>query len=69
MATNGDALGLLRPAEFCALERRLVASMTMRKKRNVQMGPVQQLKIRLLEHVEGTRRLWREFLSRRPRPA
>jgi chorismate synthase len=23
----------------------------------------------LLEHVEGTRRLWREFLSRRPRPA
>ena len=25
----------------------------MRKKRNVQMGPVQQLKIRLLEHVEA----------------
>ena len=23
----------------------------------------------LLEHLEGTRRLWREFLSRRPRPA
>ena len=23
----------------------------------------------LLEHVEGTRRLWRELLSRRPRPA
>jgi hypothetical protein len=27
--------------------------MTMRKKRNVQMGPVQQLKVRLLEHVEA----------------
>jgi hypothetical protein len=27
--------------------------MTMRKKRNVQMGPVQQLKLRLLEHVEA----------------
>jgi hypothetical protein len=27
--------------------------MTMRKKRNVQMGPVQQLKLRLLQHVEA----------------
>jgi hypothetical protein len=43
----------LRPAEFCALERQLVAGMAMRKKRNVQMGPVQQLKIRLLEQVEA----------------
>jgi hypothetical protein len=43
----------LRPAEFCALERRLVAGMAMRKKRNVQMGPVQQLKIQLLEQVEA----------------
>jgi hypothetical protein len=25
----------------------------MRKKRNVQMGPVQQLKVRLLQHVEA----------------
>jgi hypothetical protein len=23
----------------------------------------------LLEHLEATRRLWREFLARRPRPA
>lgn len=43
----------LRPAEFCALERQLVAGMAMRKKRNVQMGPVQQLKIQLLEQVEA----------------
>jgi hypothetical protein len=41
----------LRPAEFCALERQLVASMAMRKKRNVQMAPMQQLKLQLLEHV------------------
>ena len=43
----------LRPAEFCALERQLVAGMAMRKKRNVQMGPVQQLKFQLLEQVEA----------------
>ena len=43
----------LRPAEFCALQRQLIASMTMRKKRNVQMGPVQELKLQLLEHVEA----------------
>ena len=47
-----DRLGLLRPAEFCALERQLVTRMAMRKKRNVEMGPVQELKIRLLEYVE-----------------
>jgi hypothetical protein len=33
------------------LERQLVAGMAMRKKRNVQMGPVQHIKIQLLEHV------------------
>jgi hypothetical protein len=43
----------MRPSEFCALERQLVAGMTMRKKRNVQMGPVQALKVRLLEFVEA----------------
>jgi hypothetical protein len=53
MAADSDPLGALRPAEFCALERQLVAAMTMRKKRNVQMGPVQQLKLQLLEHVES----------------
>jgi hypothetical protein len=41
----------IRPAEFCALERQLVANMAMRKKRNVQMGPVQHLKVQLLDHV------------------
>ncbi|HLZ27685.1 MAG TPA: hypothetical protein VKV73_10235 [Chloroflexota bacterium] len=46
-----DTLGALRPAEFCALERQLVAGMAMRKKRNVQMGPVQHLKVQLLDHV------------------
>jgi hypothetical protein len=43
----------LRPAEFCALQRQLVAGMAMRKKRAVQMGPVQQLKVQLLEHVQA----------------
>jgi hypothetical protein len=43
----------LRPAEFCALERQLVAAMAMRKKRNVKMEPVQHLKLQLLEHVEA----------------
>ena len=48
-----DGLGPLRPAEFCALQRRLVAGMAMRKKRHVEIGPVQQLKVQLLEHVEA----------------
>jgi hypothetical protein len=48
-----DAERPLRPAEFCALERQLVAAMAMRKKRNVKMGPVQQLKLRLLEYIEA----------------
>ena len=52
MAAEPDSVAPLRPAEFCALERQLVHAMTMRKKRNVAMGPVQQLKIQLLEHVE-----------------
>jgi hypothetical protein len=46
-----DSAGQLRPAEFCALERQLVAGMAMRKKRNVPMGPVQHLKVQLLDHV------------------
>jgi hypothetical protein len=50
---NGDLeLSPLRPAEFCALERHLVAAMAMRKKRNVKMEAAQELKLRLLEYVE-----------------
>ncbi len=41
----------LDPAEFCALERQLVAAMTMRKKRRLAMEPSQMLRIQLLEHV------------------
>jgi hypothetical protein len=41
----------LRPAEFCALERELVAGMAMRKKRNVKMEAAQQLKLALLDAV------------------
>ncbi len=48
-----DELGPLRPAEFCALQRQLVAGMTMRKKRHVEIGPVQQLKVQLLERVQA----------------
>jgi hypothetical protein len=48
-----DAVGPLRPAEFCALERQLVAAMAMRKKRNVKMEPVQQLKVQLLDAIEA----------------
>lgn len=44
-------LSPLRPVEFCALERQLVAGMVMRKKRNVKMEAAQQLKLALLEHV------------------
>ena len=53
MAAEAEGLGPLRPAEFCALERQLVAAMAMRKKRNVKMGPVQQLKVELLEYIEA----------------
>lgn len=42
----------LTPAEFCVLERQLVAKMTMRKKRNIKMETAQALKLRLLEFVE-----------------
>ena len=52
MATDDANLSPLRPAEFCALERHLVAAMAMRKKRNIKMDAAQQLKLRLLEHVE-----------------
>jgi hypothetical protein len=48
-----ENLAALRPAEFCALERQLVAGMAMRKKRNVKMELAQQLKLQLLEHVEA----------------
>jgi hypothetical protein len=44
--------GGLTPAEFCSLERQLVAKMTMRKKRNIKMETAQALKLRLLEFVE-----------------
>jgi hypothetical protein len=43
----------LRPAEFCALQRQLIGGMAMRKKRNIEMAPVQELKVRLLEYVEA----------------
>jgi hypothetical protein len=49
-----DGVGALRPAEFCALERKLVDGMAMRKKRNVQMGPVQDIKVKLLDHVAAS---------------
>jgi hypothetical protein len=51
MATDG--ISGLRPAEFCALERQLVAGMAMRKKRHVEIGPVQRLKVQLLDYVEA----------------
>jgi hypothetical protein len=43
--------GPLTPAEFCALEKALVTGMAMRKKRHVEMGPVQSLKLQLLDYV------------------
>ena len=49
----GPSEDALRPAEFCALERQLVADMAMRKKRNVKMALAQQLKVQLLEFVEA----------------
>jgi hypothetical protein len=44
-------VGPLTPAEFCALEKALVEGMVMRKKRHVEMGPVQTLKLQLLDYV------------------
>jgi hypothetical protein len=44
---------IMRPREFCQLERELVRRMTMRKKRQVAMGPVQSLKLRLLDEVDA----------------
>jgi hypothetical protein len=41
----------VNPAEFCALERNLVAGMAMRKKRNVKMDTAQKLKLALLEQL------------------
>jgi len=43
----------MRPREFCQLERELVRRMTMRKKRQLGMGPVQELKLRLLEELDA----------------
>ena len=43
----------MRPREFCQLERELVQRMTMRKKRQLAMGPVQQLKLQLLDAVDA----------------
>lgn len=42
----------LTAAEFCVLQRQLVESMAMRKKRNIRMAPIQALKLRLLDLVE-----------------
>jgi glyoxylase-like metal-dependent hydrolase (beta-lactamase superfamily II) len=53
VAAAAGARWQLRPAEFCALERQLIASMAMRKKRHIKIEPVQQLKVRLLEYVEA----------------
>jgi hypothetical protein len=61
MAT--DDVNRLRPAEFCALERQLVAGMAMRKKRHVEIGPVQQLKVQLLKYVEAADPEPRDFTA------
>ena len=53
----------VRPAEFCALERQLIASMRMRKKRNVEMAPMQDLKLQLLQHVEAADPEPAEFIA------
>jgi len=43
----------MRPREFCRLERELVRRMTMRKKRQLAMGPVQEIKLRLLDEPDA----------------
>jgi hypothetical protein len=53
VAVDETRLSPLRPAEFCALQRHLVAGMAMRKKRNIKMDSAQALKLRLLEFVES----------------
>jgi hypothetical protein len=44
---------LIRPREFCALERQIVGTMAMRKKRNLAMRPIQDLKVQLLDYLEA----------------
>ena len=48
-----EFLLVLRPREFCRLERELVRRMAMRKKRQLAMGPVQDIKLRLLDELEA----------------
>jgi hypothetical protein len=43
----------IRPREFCALERGLISAMAMRKKRNLAMRPIQNLKVQLLDYLEA----------------
>jgi hypothetical protein len=43
----------IRPREFCALERQIVRTMAMRKKRNLAMRPIQDLKVQLLDYLEA----------------
>jgi hypothetical protein len=43
----------IRPREFCALERQIVRTMAMRKKRNLAMRPIQELKVQLLDYLEA----------------
>jgi hypothetical protein len=47
------ASDVLSAREFCALQRQLAERMAMRKKRNVQMAPMQAIKVALCESVEA----------------
>jgi hypothetical protein len=49
MIRRRGTIGGVLPREFCRLERELVRHMAMRKKRQLAMEPVQELKVRLLE--------------------
>jgi hypothetical protein len=43
----------LTPSEFCRLQRQLIERMKMRKKRAVEMAPMQDIKLQLLNHLES----------------
>ncbi len=45
--------GPMEPREFCALQRELVNGLSMRKKRKIAMGPVQEIKVQLLDRLEA----------------
>lgn len=46
-------LGAMGPREFVRLQRQFIQGMAMRKKRNIEIAPIQEVKVRLLDYLEA----------------